>query len=43
MEVGPILAALPAAQVERAIALGWKIDELKDAAELVQAAVPRGG
>jgi len=37
------VAALPAAQVERAIALGWKIDELKDAAELVQAAVPRGG
>jgi 2-methylcitrate dehydratase PrpD len=35
------VAALPAAQVEKAIALCWKIDELDDVAELIQAAVPK--
>jgi 2-methylcitrate dehydratase PrpD len=34
------VAALPAAQVEKAIALCWKIDELDDVAELIRAAVP---
>jgi len=34
------VAALPAAQVERAIQLCWRIDELDDVAELVRAAVP---
>ena len=34
------VAALPAAQVEKAIELCWKIDELDDVAELVRAAVP---
>jgi 2-methylcitrate dehydratase PrpD len=34
------VAALPAAQVERAIRLCWQIDELEDVAELIQAAVP---
>jgi len=36
------VAALPAAQVEKAIALCWKIDELDDVAELIRAAVPAG-
>jgi 2-methylcitrate dehydratase PrpD len=36
------VAALPAAQVEKAIELCWKIDELGDVAELVRAAVPAG-
>jgi 2-methylcitrate dehydratase PrpD len=35
------VAALPAAQVETAIELCWRIDELEDVAELIQAAVPR--
>jgi 2-methylcitrate dehydratase PrpD len=35
------VAALPAAQVEKAIALCWKIDELDDVAELIRAAVPQ--
>jgi 2-methylcitrate dehydratase PrpD len=35
------VAALPAARVEKAIALCWKIDELDDVAELIQAAVPK--
>jgi 2-methylcitrate dehydratase PrpD len=35
------VAALPAAQVEKAIELCWKIDELGDVAELIQAAVPQ--
>jgi 2-methylcitrate dehydratase PrpD len=34
------VAALPAAQVEKSIALCWKIDELEDVAELIQASVP---
>jgi 2-methylcitrate dehydratase PrpD len=34
------VAALPAAQVERAIQLCWRIDELDDVAELVRASVP---
>jgi hypothetical protein len=34
------VAALPAEQVEKAIALCWKIDELEDVVELVRAAVP---
>jgi 2-methylcitrate dehydratase PrpD len=33
--------ALPAAQVERAIELCWRIDQLADVNELVQSAVPR--
>jgi 2-methylcitrate dehydratase PrpD len=37
------VAALPAAQVERAIKLCWQIDNLEDVAELIQAAVPREG
>jgi len=36
------VAALPAAQVEKAIKLCWRIDELDDVAELIQAAVPSG-
>jgi len=36
------VAALPAVQVEKAIALCWKIDELDDVAELIRAAVPAG-
>jgi 2-methylcitrate dehydratase PrpD len=36
------VAALPAAQVERAIALCWRIDGLEDVAELIRAAVPDG-
>ncbi len=36
------VAALPAEQVEKAIALCWKIDELDDVAELIRAAVPAG-
>ena len=36
------VAALPAGQVEKAIALCWKIDELDDVAELIRAAVPAG-
>jgi 2-methylcitrate dehydratase PrpD len=35
------VAALPAAQVERAIALCWRIDELADVSELVQVCVSR--
>ena len=35
------VAALPAAQVEKAIELCWKIDELDDVAELIRAAVPQ--
>jgi aconitate decarboxylase len=35
------VAALPAAQVEKAIELCWKIDELGDVAELIRAAVPQ--
>lgn len=35
------VAALPVEQVEKAIGLCWKIDELDDVAELVQAAVPQ--
>jgi len=34
------LAAVPPAQVERAIELCWKLDELEDVAELIRAAVP---
>jgi 2-methylcitrate dehydratase PrpD len=34
------VTALPAAQVERAIQLCWRIDELDDVAELVRASVP---
>jgi 2-methylcitrate dehydratase PrpD len=34
------VAALPAAQVEKAIELCWKIDELGDVAELIRSAVP---
>jgi len=34
------VAALPAAQVERAIELCWKIDGLDDVAELIRSAVP---
>jgi 2-methylcitrate dehydratase PrpD len=34
------VAALPAAQVDKAIELCWKIDELEDVAELIRAAVP---
>jgi 2-methylcitrate dehydratase PrpD len=34
------VAALPAAQVEKAIQLCWTIDELEDVAELIGAAVP---
>jgi len=37
------VAALPAAQVEKAIKLCWQIDNLEDVAELIQAAVPREG
>jgi len=36
------VAALPAEQVEKAIALCWKLDELDDAAELIRTAVPAG-
>ena len=36
------VAALPAAQVEKAIELCWRIDELEDVAELIRAAVPSG-
>ena len=36
------VAALPAAQVEQAIQLCWRIDELDDVAELTRAAVPAG-
>jgi 2-methylcitrate dehydratase PrpD len=36
------VAALPAAQVEKAIELCWKIDELEDVAELIRTAVPAG-
>jgi 2-methylcitrate dehydratase PrpD len=36
------VAALPAAQVEKAIELCWKIDGLGDVAELIRAAVPAG-
>jgi len=36
------VAALPAAQVEKAIKLCWRIDELDDVAELIQAAIPSG-
>ncbi len=36
------VAALPAEQVEKAIGLSWKIDELDDVAELIRAAVPAG-
>jgi 2-methylcitrate dehydratase PrpD len=36
------VAALPAAQVEKAIELCWKIDEVGDVAGLVRAAVPAG-
>ena len=36
------VAALPAAQVEKAIKLCWRIDELDNVAELIQAAVPSG-
>ncbi len=35
------VAAIPAAQVEKAIALCWKIDDLDDVAELVRTAVPQ--
>jgi 2-methylcitrate dehydratase PrpD len=35
------VAALPAGQVEKAIELCWKIDELADVAELIRAAVPQ--
>jgi 2-methylcitrate dehydratase PrpD len=35
------VAALPAAQVEKAIALCWKIDELADVGELIQVCVSR--
>jgi len=34
------VAALPASQVDKAIELCWRIDELDDVAELIQAAVP---
>jgi 2-methylcitrate dehydratase PrpD len=34
------VAALPAAQVEKAIELCWRIDELENVGELIQAAVP---
>jgi 2-methylcitrate dehydratase PrpD len=34
------VAALPAAQAEKAIELCWKIDELEDVGELIRAAVP---
>jgi 2-methylcitrate dehydratase PrpD len=34
------VAAIPAAQVEKAIALCWKIDDLDDVSELIRAAVP---
>lgn len=36
------VAALPAAQVEKTIELCWRIDQLGDVAELIQAAVPSG-
>ena len=36
------VAAIPAAQVEKAIGLCWKIDDLNDVAELIRAAVPAG-
>ena len=36
------VAALPAAQVEKTIKLCWRIDELDDVAELIQAAIPSG-
>jgi 2-methylcitrate dehydratase PrpD len=36
------VAALPAAQVEKAIELCWRIDELGDVAELIRVAVPAG-
>ena len=36
------VAALPASQVEKAIDLCWRIDELNDVAELIRAAVPSG-
>ena len=36
------VAALPAAQVEKAIELCWKIDELGDVGDLIRAAVPAG-
>jgi len=35
-------AALPASQVEKAIELCWRIDQLDDVTELIQAAVPSG-
>jgi len=34
------VAALPAAQVEKAIALCWRIDDLEDVGELIRIAVP---
>jgi 2-methylcitrate dehydratase PrpD len=36
------VAALPAEQVEKAIKLCWRIDELEDVAELIRSAVPAG-
>lgn len=36
------VVALPAQQVEQAILLCWRIDELEDVAELVRAAIPAG-
>jgi len=34
------VAAIPATQVEKAIELGWRIDELEDVGRLIRAAVP---